>query len=70
MLNQTADRIVIHEDSARTTIIYENLTNIMNNGSSGNVHITAPHNFMAAAIGYEFRDGTIYEPDGTELFAE
>jgi hypothetical protein len=70
VLNQTADRIVIHEDSARMTIIYENLTNILNNGSSGDVHITAPHNFMAAANGNGFRDGTIYEPDGTELFAK
>jgi hypothetical protein len=47
-LNQTADRIVISEDPARMTIIYENIT-VMNNGDSGDVEIRAPHNFTSAA---------------------
>jgi hypothetical protein len=31
--------------------------------------LTVPHNFTAAN-GYQYRDGTIFKPDGTELFAD
>jgi hypothetical protein len=33
------------------------------------ITIVMPHNFTTQN-GYEYRDGTIYKPDGTELFAD
>ena len=46
---------------------------ILNNADSvdsfnpGNISIVMPHNFTTGN-GYEYRDGTIYKPDGTKLF--
>jgi hypothetical protein len=65
--NQTAYRIHIDEGSARMHILYYNGTS--GSFSSDDTAISTPHNFTAENS-YEYRDGKIFKPDGTELFPD
>ena len=76
MLNHTADHISIFEDGGMVIEYYNNTTSddpladLFGGGKSvDDIVIVARHNFTQAN-GYEFRDATIYDPDGTRLFAE
>jgi hypothetical protein len=43
-----------------------------NNGTPGptdDIHLHILHNFTHSN-GYQYRDGTVFKPDGTELFAD
>jgi hypothetical protein len=80
LLNHTADEVMIIK-SGQMFITYKNLTPLTETtphttnslltsgvtGGGGDIKIIMPHNF-AERNGYAYRDGTIYKPDGTELF--
>ena len=83
ILNQTADSIIIfNEPLGYMVITFENEIiedDIISSNAdadfgsrsgldSDDIVIRLPHNFTEAN-GYEYRDGIIYKPDGTELFA-
>ena len=72
--NRTPDRIVVYYDSAFLIVYWTTFINAT--APDGRVfeieettEFRMPHNFTAEN-GYTYRDGTIYKPDGTELFAE
>jgi hypothetical protein len=71
--NLTADTISIFEDGNMIVSWRENVTATAPDGTSFEIlrdfSLTAPHNFTSAN-GYVYRDGTIFKPDGTELFAD
>jgi sugar lactone lactonase YvrE len=71
--NQTANDISIYEDGSMIITWIENVTATAPDGSVFEITrdstLTVPHNFTAAN-GYQYRDGTIFKPDGTELFAD
>jgi hypothetical protein len=72
--NQTADRISIFEDPANMIIAWtENVTAVAPDGTAFDISretsVTAPHN-LTSVNGYVYRDGTIFKPDGTELFTQ
>jgi hypothetical protein len=71
LINHTADKIVIDGEAGRMIISWSNASEIMNDGrlGSGEITVSTPHNFTIRN-GYEYRDGTIYKPDGTELFSD
>jgi hypothetical protein len=71
LLNHTADKIVIDE-AGRMIISWSNASEIMNDGrlnSDQEITVSMPHNFTIRN-GYEYREGRIFKPDGTELFAD
>lgn len=71
--NLTADTISIFEDGNMIVSWRENVTATAPDGTSFEIlrdfSLTAPHNFTSTN-GYVYRDGTIFKPDGTELFAD
>jgi len=71
--NQTADRISIFGDSGNMVVTWtENISATAPDGTvfeiTRDTTLTAPTNFTTAN-GYQYRDNTIFKPDGTELFA-
>jgi hypothetical protein len=71
--DQTANDISIYEDGSMIINWIENVTATAPDGTVFEITrdstLTVPHNFTAAN-GYQYRDGTIFKPDGTELFAD
>ncbi len=71
--NQTANDISIYEDGSMIITWIENVTATAPDGTAFEITrdstLTVPHNFTSAN-GYQYRDGTIFKPDGTELFAD
>lgn len=71
--NKTPDRIVVYYDSAFMIVYWTTIINAT--APDGRVfefeettQLQMPHNFTSNN-GYTYRDGTIYNPNGTELFA-
>ena len=70
--NQTADRISIFGDSGNMVVTWtENISATAPDGTvfeiTRDTTLTAPTN-LTTANGYQYRDNTIFKPDGTELF--
>jgi hypothetical protein len=65
----------ISETTSATMLIFweETVTATAPDGTSIDItrttNLSVPHNFTTAN-GYTYRDGTIFKPDGTELFAD
>jgi hypothetical protein len=70
--NQTASDISIFEDGSMYITWSETITAEAPDGRVFEIEqhtsLTAPHNFTIEN-GYTYRDGTIFAPNGTELFA-
>ena len=73
LLNKTSEpRISIFDDGNMIITWTDKITTTPPDGRVFEVQedtsLSAPHNFTTAN-GYTYRDGVIYKPDGTELFA-